>query len=345
MEQTTLGKSSHDYDKHLLSRIGGPNTPKRQSLSYSSGNAQETSQLAQAEHERRNSQLRPLTMPERHRHASNGSIDSPASSRWPTSALPSSGAMSPGFAGYWEQVAQDGVRGPTRQGSLAFDESASHRGSYDHSMFVHDEFPMDDTQMNSLNLQDRSPGSEDLKSGTKRRASSPPRDAAREDRSSVSSASGHNDLYHRRSMQQLPNRASPVSRFHPNHSSMSSASSFGPRQGSLGSSLGISSVPSSATSYGSGRVSPGALSPSAIDPDNNKAGTPYGSGKPLNPSPIAANPQHQRTLSESTQCARKMSTESATHSRQNSMSHMQGVYMCECCPKKPKKFDTEEDLR
>lgn len=41
-----------------------------------------------------------------------------------------------------------------------------------------------------------------------------------------------------------------------------------------------------------------------------------------------------------------MSTDSTLHSRQNSVaSRMAGGYICECCPKKPKKFDTEEELR
>lgn len=200
---------------------------------------------------------------------------------------------------------------------------------------------MEDGQMSHLNIHDRSPsGSDDMQlglgAGTKRRASSPPRDGLREERSSVSSASGQSNLYHRRSMHQLPNRGSPVSRFHPNHSSVSSASSLGPRHGSLGSSLGVSSVPSSATSYGSGRLSPNALSPAA-EPEH-RVGTPHISAKAL-PS------THQRTFSESTQAARKPSTDSGPHSRHSSLSQMQGVYICECCPKKPKKFDTQDELR
>ncbi|KAK5114969.1 hypothetical protein LTR85_010007 [Meristemomyces frigidus] len=332
LEQRTLVDASNTYDKQLLSRIGGPNTPKRQSVSYPPG-AQDIAQLAHAEGERRNSQLRPLSMPER-RHTSSNSIDSPASSRWPAS-----GAVSPGYNGFWgEHGALDAHWAPTtRHGSIAFDDGASHRGSYDPSMFIHED-PLEDSQMSNLNIHDRSPSSSEdlrLKAGTKRRASSPPRDGLREERSSVSSASGQSEIYHRRSMQQLPNRGSPVSRFHPSHSSVSSASSLGPRHGSLGSSLGVSSIPSSATSYGSGRLSPCALSP-AVDPDG-RLGTPFGSAVP--PS------HHQRTFSEHTQSGRKLSTDSLSHSRHSSLSHMQGVYVCECCPKKPKKFDTEDELR
>ncbi|KAI7545546.1 hypothetical protein KC331_g6152 [Hortaea werneckii] len=302
LEQKTLEESSSSYDKHLLSRIGGPGTPKRQSVSYSGPH-----ELAQAE-------------------------NSAAATRWP-----SSGAVSPGYTGSWfEHGATDPNRSlGSRHGSLQFDDSISHRGSYDQSMFIHEDM-MEDGQMGNLHIQDRSPsGSEDahVKAGTKRRASSPPREGLREERFSVSGTLGHSDLYHRRSMQQLPNRGSPLSRFHPSQSSVSSASSYGPRHGSLGSSLGIASVPSSATSYGSGRLSPNGLSP-AMESGN----TTYGSARVL-----AAN--HQRTLSENAQINRRISADSNAQSRRASASHMQGVYICECCPKKPKKFETEEELR
>ena len=287
--------------------------------------------MAPTDVERRNGSLRPLSMPDR-RHTS---LDSPSSSRWQ-----SSGAISPGFASFWPEhgLPENSRATAAHRGSLTSEDLGSHRGSYDQSMFANDDFGMEEGQMSNLNIHDRSPGSP--KAGSKRRASSPPRE--REDRSSVSSASGHSEIYHRRSMQQLPTRDSPVSRFYANHSSLSSASSFGPRHGSLGSSLGIASVPSSATSYASGRVSPSALS-LAVDPDL-RIGTPYIGPKAVNPSPGVAH--HQRTLSESTQGgSRKMSTDSVPHSRHGSLSQMQGTYICECCPKKPRKYDTEEDLR
>ncbi|KAI7514985.1 hypothetical protein KC347_g87 [Hortaea werneckii] len=266
------------------------------------------------------------------RHSSSNSIDSSTGTRWPPS-----GAVSPGYTGLWaEHGVTDSNRSlGLRHGSLQFDDSISHRGSYDQSMFIHEDM-MEDGQMGNLQIQDRSPsGSEDakVKAGTKRRASSPPREGLREERFSVSNALGHSDLYHRRSMQQLPNRGSPLSRFHPSQSSVSSASSYGPRHGSLGSSLGIASVPSSATSYGSGRLSPNGLSP-AMECGN----TAYGSARVL-----AAN--HQRTLSENAPIDRRLSADSNAQSRRASASHMQGVYICECCPKKPKKFETEEELR
>lgn len=343
--------SSQAYDKQLLSRIGGPNTPdsKRQSVSHTPS-AQETVQ--QVENERRNSQLRPLAVPGHERRhssiASISSIDSPANARWAPS-VPSSGAISPGYTGFFERSPVDSSRLHSRTNSIAFEDSASHRGSYDHNMFTNDEYSMEDSQMSNLNIHDRSPaGSDDYaqgaKAGDKRRASSPPRDFHHQERASLSSASGQNDLFHRRSMQQLPNR-SPVARHHPQSGSLSSTSSYAPRHGSLGSSLGVASIPSSATSYGSGRVSPLGLSPAAIDPEL-RAGAPYGSGRPLSRSPIMSNPNHQRAFSgELSNDAQRSGAESRPHSRQNSLTQLQGLWICECCPKKPKKFDTEDELR
>lgn len=188
------------------------------------------------------------------------------------------------------------------------------------------------------------------KAGIKRRASSPHREATREDRTSVSSSTaGEHDLYHRRSMQQLPNRISPVARYPANHGSVSSASSLG-RNGSLASSHGLLSVASSATSYSSGRISPTVAMSPAIDPELG-CGTPFAAVKSLNSSPrdsISYPPPHQlRTFSESSQGdARKMSTDSMSQSRQNSISsNAQGLFICECCPKKPKKFRSQEELR
>ncbi|CAK1362941.1 hypothetical protein CB0940_04914 [Cercospora beticola] len=340
LEQRTLEASSNTYDKQLLSRIGGPNgppTPKRTSLSYSSGNAQETAQLAHAESERRNSQLlRPLSMPERQQQQS--SLDSPASSRWP-----SSGAVSPGFTGFWPEggPTEHSRFQPSRHSSITFEDSISQRGSYDASMYAQEDF-VEDSHMRDLHIQDRldrSPGSDAR--GQKRRASSPPRDLSREDRSSVSSASTHSEAAQRRNLFHQP-RISPISRLHPNNSSISSASSYGPRHGSLGSSLGGLSIPSTAaTSYSSGRISPGGLSP-AFDPTDSRFSAQF---KGLSPNSAIAAP-HQRTLSQSSQGPQPIaSADSAPQSRHHSVSQIHGVYICECCPKKPKKFDTEDELR
>ncbi|KAJ9642357.1 hypothetical protein H2199_004737 [Coniosporium tulheliwenetii] len=309
--------------------------------------AQETSTGSHNVLEKLNGQLKPLSMPERRF----SSVDSP-STRWP-----SSGTVSPGNMGFrspgYEQTPTDPAlsrRFSTISSMGGFEESApstaiSHRGSYDHAMFSEQDFPMEENAMRDLNISERSPsGSDDYqttsKAGVKRRAPTPPAEASRDDR-----ASGGNDLYHRRSAQMLNQRNSPVSRFHANHGSLSSTSSLGQRNGSYASSFGLSAA-SSATSYNSERISPSASSPS-IDPEFGPA-SPYVNNRSFEPVPRGSisKPSHQRVLSENGSAHRRnMSTDSIAHSRQDSVSKIQGLYICECCPKKPKKFDSEEELR
>jgi len=341
--QRSLENSSQAYDKQVLSKIGGPNTPTRTSgPGFLSSSAQETSSAPHTALSKLNGQLKPLSVPER----LYSSLESPIS-RWT-----SSGAVSPAHS---FDPGSDSIH-QRRYGSIStpgtLDDSSSsqqHRGSYDQSVFSEQEFTMEESGLRDLNINDRSPSGSDeyqlgSKCGLKRRASSPPSEAAREDRPTVG---GGNDLYHRRSAQMLGNRNSPVSRFHANQGSLSSASSLSQRTGSFASSYGLS-VASSATSYsGEPRLSPGALSPSA----ETEFGpvSPYAASRSLNPSPRGSlsRAHHQRGPSENEPTQhRKMSGDSLAHSRQNSVSNkIQGLFICECCPKKPKKFDSEEELR
>jgi hypothetical protein len=339
--------SSQEYDKQLLSKIGGPNTPNTPTrttapslLSVSATESATNTSLS-----KRNGQLKPLSVPERLHSA----LDSPVS-RWPRS-----GAISPGYSGFRSPVYESDAR-PQRFGSISttggLDELVSlqqHRGSIDHSIFSESEFGMEESGMRDLNINDRSPaGSDEYQTGPtlglKRRASSPPTEAAREDRPT---GSGNTDLYHRRSAQMLGSRNSPVSRFQLNQGSLSSASSLSQRTASFASSYGFSAA-SSVTSYGGDqRLSPSALAP----PAEAELGpvSPYAASRPLNPSPRASlsRPHHQRLLSENEHPQmRKMSTDSVFNARQElATGRLPGAYICECCPKKPKKFDSEEELR
>ncbi|KAH7058585.1 hypothetical protein B0J12DRAFT_367492 [Macrophomina phaseolina] len=342
--QRSLEDSSQAYDKQLLSKIGGPNTPSRgPGAGFLSTSAQETSTSPHNTLSKLNGQLKPLSMPDRRL----SSVDLSASN-WP----PSSGAISPGQTGFRSPIYGPGSgENPAQRpygsvsGPSGYEDPHSHRGSYDHSVFLDPDFAMEENGMRDLNLNDRSPAGSDeyqlsTHGGLKRRASSPPTEANREDR-----PSGGNDLYHRRSAQMLVNRNSPISRFHANHGSVSSTSSLGQRNGSLGSSYGLS-IASSATSYNTDRLSPGALSPSV---DEFGPVSPYSTNRSLNPSPrgsLSKASHHSRGLSgEDALQGRKLSADSLAHSRQNSVSKIQGLYICECCPKKPKKFDSEEELR
>ncbi|KAH7389548.1 hypothetical protein DE146DRAFT_168230 [Phaeosphaeria sp. MPI-PUGE-AT-0046c] len=341
-----LQSSSHAYDKQLLSKIGGPNTPTRTNVPTHSSGAQDSPDTKTSFHKLNG--LKPLSVPDR----LHSSLDSPAP-KWP-----SSGAISPSYSGFrspiFEANAVDLQRG--RFGSIStpgpLDEtSTQHRGSYDHSIFSDHDFGMDENGMRDLNINERSPaGSEEYQSGPKgclkRRASSPPSEAARDDRPTTS---GNTDLYHRRSAQMLVNRSSAASRFQRGHGSLSSASSMGQPTSSIGSSFGFSTAASSMTSYGGDqqRLSPNALAP--LGETDSGLVSPYAASRSLNPSPRASlsRPQNQRIPQESDQShLRKMSTESILHPRQNSVvSRIPGAYICECCPKKPKKFDSEDELR
>jgi len=342
--QHTLHTSSQAYDKQLLSKIGGPNTPTRTNPPTHSSSAQDTTDSHS--HLQKLNGLKPLSMPDRR----NSNLDSPVA-KWPPS-----GAISPGYSGFrspvFDSSSVDSHR--NRFGSISTpgpldDASSQHRGSYDHSIFSDHEFGMEENGMRELNINDRSPADSDdyqlgPKGGLKRRASSPPSEAAREDRPTTS---GHADLYHRRSAQMLVNRNCTASRFQPAQGSLSSVSSSSQRAGSIGSSFGFSTAASSITSYGGDqRLSPNALSP--LGETDSGPVSPYAASRSLNPSPRGSisRPQHQGGPSESETQIRKMSTESILHPRHNSVvNRIPGAYICECCPKKPKKFDSEEDLR
>jgi hypothetical protein len=241
-----------------------------------------------------------------------------------------------------------------------FDDAASssyrsHRNSDDHGVFLDPEL----TKMDGLDIQDRQSLAGDADqlgvAGVKRRASSPPSEEGptRDDRVPGTG----NDLYHRRSMQMLANRNSPViARPAQFGTSLSSTASVGPKaSSSFASTWNMSTAASSLTSYSGERLSPGALSPSA-DADFG-AGSPYAASRTLNRSPRSslskAAPHQTRKLSESTPDSKMQSpTASDAHSRQNSVSKppkpkaWEGYpHVCECCPKKPKKFDTAEELR
>ncbi|KAL2131516.1 hypothetical protein VTI74DRAFT_4937 [Chaetomium olivicolor] len=182
--------------------------------------------------------------------------------------------------------------------------------------------------------------------GQKRRASSPPSD----------DAPLPNDMLRRRDGG-LVSRGSPIPRLLviPQNSLSSSMSSIS-RSGSYTSNLTASSI----TSMGSfGRRSPNALSPGGLSPtDPMNCGSPYAPPS-LSASPhpsigrsAAASSPHQRTPSEqplapqvtrTVVSPRKLAEIPKSHS--SLAAKLKGPYMCECCPKKPKKFETEEELR
>jgi hypothetical protein len=76
--------------------------------------------------------------------------------------------------------------------------------------------------------------------------------------------------------------------------------------------------------------------------------SPYVTSLSLNPSPrgTLSRSNHNRTISETRplMTSRKLS-DSLSHGKHNGAPKKQGGFMCECCPKKPKKFDSQEELK
>ena len=235
--------------------------------------------------------------------------------------------------------------------------SLSGRGSYDHS--VMEDADMDDqveeTGLKNLNIGSHTPPwaecySPGSKSSLKRRASSPPREdgvimnsnKAKNGLPSLDIPNGSPDLYLRRAASYLPaQRASPVQRFHASQGSISAVSS--PRNGSYASSSTLSPTGTSITSGSSyDRLSPSAgLSQfSDLDIVHSPQYTP-------SPRNSLSRASHSRTTSEtkSAPSNRKTSSDSTGHTKHHSMPKLSGVFICECCPKKPKKFDSAEDLQ
>ncbi|KAG5989234.1 hypothetical protein E4U54_004389 [Claviceps lovelessii] len=166
--------------------------------------------------------------------------------------------------------------------------------------------------------------------GHKRRAASPP---AGDHLCGASAEARRRDLNSRRS---------PTPRLHimPQTSSTSSMSSAAISRSSSFIST-MSAAPSTATTATSyGRRSSGANSPGGISPTCSNS--PYTTPASVNHSPrnsiSGRSTAHGRNISATS--PRKM-----VEIQKPSGSKIQPVYMCECCPKKPKKFDTAEELR
>ncbi|KAL8718717.1 MAG: hypothetical protein Q9225_004181 [Loekoesia sp. 1 TL-2023] len=283
------------------------------------------------------------------------------------------------FGSFSSQYQQQRQQSSQRSVFSSYDESAagslasecasrgSKRGSQDQPILAEPEatteFPyMEETgAMRQLHLEDRAPLSldpalqqcssspvipPDSKLGRKRRASSPPPDSSHDDKAPLHSAGSSSDLYQRNTAAAHPaNRASPVSRFGPQHSSVSSTSSAGLRSGSYASS-GALSVGSSLTSLSSNHER---LSPTSEYPypqSHPERDSPYITSHPSPGSSLSHSHPHPPSEKPSPAASRKMSSGTPTPRKQNNPPTLQAaMYICQCCPKKPKKFETEEELR
>ena len=329
------------YDKSLLQKLdarrGSDNkTPPRgysnSTFSTSLNDGSPTSRIA-FEH-RYPQQLKPLSLPII--TSRSGLSESPLA-RWADTPL--SSAISPGnpYPRFGLQSQYD-YRSPSDTAdtdSVATREGYDQRLSPDHDI----DFQMEETGLRRLHIEDYAtrPGSYSpgAAAGQKRRASSPPR----EDGASLHTVGSQSDLFRRR---ETASRASPGPRYHSTSGSVSSTAS-GPRSNSYASTLSVAA--SSITSLNSyGRLSPGGVSPVPTDGSDS----PHFTSLSLNPSPRGSlsRTNHERALSETRplMTSRKLS-DSLSQAKHKAAPNMQGVFICECCPKKPKKFDSQEELK
>lgn len=188
------------------------------------------------------------------------------------------------------------------------------------------------SRMNSLSYEAQLPS-------LKRRASSPPVEEP-----AIRHASSQSDLLRRR---EGVSRNSPAPRLsvNPPHGSISSVSS-GDRSGSFG---GLSTATSMTSSHSFDRRSPVgySLSPGGLSPTEMTT-SPFATPNPMTLSPrttmIPRAGPHQRGPSDARNVASPRKLTEPTLRISTGTGKSQGFFMCDCCPKKPKKFDTREEL-
>ncbi|KFY78354.1 hypothetical protein V499_02481 [Pseudogymnoascus sp. VKM F-103] len=361
--------NTQTYDKSVLqklnSRRGGdistsPRSYGRAPFSKSFNDSVPSSPLGQ---KHGLSHQKPLSLPAMNSKLS--PLESPIS-RWASGgSAPNAplGMRNGGQYGYRSPSERDDMeqspRPYSRQTTHDFDDASSTVSySYQGSHYTDNEsdFPMEETGFQRLHIDDgmrRSDGQPlSAAAGQKRRASSPPLD---DGPPLLHTATSLSDLYRRR---EQASRASPAPRNHSNHGSISSSTS-GPRSASLNSvpSLAASSM-STVDSYG--RLSPGGRSPGAISPRGYSTDTYYpgavsprtmdGHDSPFSMSLAAtsATLEHprlpHRAIPDSRPIVSAHKTLDTINQPKNGILKVQSGYVCDCCPKKPKKFDTEEAL-
>ena len=351
-------RPSSDFDSSMISKLNGArqlnnrSPPRRSGLSMSfdvpSGRPSHT-------------HLAPISLPHRTKQSFPGSPNGFTKSPLPLSTVsPSSGPFhyaSPDPVDYRSPAGTDASeleRSPiprarrTNSGSLPDDAVSSTQGSYEMPRDDDADFPMDDARGHrALSMEDQWREREreqrerdSYQSGQKRRASSPPCDDFSLPSDQV------------RRLDSGMQRGSPTPRLSviPQGASISSLSSAG-RSGTY-------TIASSMTSMGSyERRSPNGFSPGGMSPAD--PGSPYAAPTNLTASPrssigsrsatIQPQPTHQRITIEQAIAAAAHSNRASQRKlelpRNSIAAKLKGPYMCDCCPKKPKKFDTEEELK
>ncbi|KAJ5570927.1 hypothetical protein N7535_004587 [Penicillium sp. DV-2018c] len=356
--------SSNAYDQHLLSKIGKPQITHVSPRASISGT------------DHRNS-LTGLTVPSR--NPSNMSSPGPSEGstldvKWYNS--PQSGGVSPRTKVGWGEYAerrspsvesnapssaldyeQESLgrrrhRGttPQRDDSISL-PSRSNRGSYDQGVFsdAEGEFSTNEpaAPRQFILREPTPPFSDPSRLHMKRRASSPPRESVSDDRHTLHVTTSNGDLSQRR-LSGHPSTSTLV--VNPNYArsqrALSAASSLSIQTGSYSSTLSIGG--SSMTSLSPyDRASPGGLSPSSdLDTYHEKSilnhCSPVTIAQPVFPRP----PGPASLEPPATDATGKIPVPATIiNVPKHAAPKIGGLFICDCCPKKPKKFDSAEDLR
>ncbi|KAH8697220.1 hypothetical protein BGW36DRAFT_295296 [Talaromyces proteolyticus] len=352
--------SSDNYDRHLLSKIGKPHSPPRSSNTLGSDCRGGPT----------------TTLPFHNSSLGTSYQSSPASDPFSLGAFAaSSGGVSPRSKPVWKDLS-DHYRSPSVESSVPSmgndQDSYScrqrtgamtpksedtfsflprfNRSSQDHGVFPDVEGDDDHDQFRHSHTQSYSDGIS-RQHGMKRRASSPPREPISDARHALHKATSNGDLAQRRtSGHPFSSHASSSARYPPSHGSLSSLSSASYRTStsSFSSSVGLSVGGSSMTSTSSyDRISSGGLSPQS-------EGDHFHHEKPLINQSSAGGSLNSLQASRLSYgsivdtkpivSGRKISLQSSVDGPKGAGSKLGGLFICDCCPKKPKKFETKEEL-
>ena len=229
-------------------------------------------------------------------------------------------------------------------------------GSYDQSIFTQDfdsDFSSEETgRMRHLHLDDRSPPTIDVYSpesrlGMKRKASPSLQDTPQHEEKFGSAGPSTSDLFQRRPSAHLPPPlASPKNRYHPTIGSVSSTSSSGLRNGSYASSAALSVAGSSISNISlyEQRLSPG-VSPLSEYHEPREQPTLSSLQHGQYPPILRLGLNIATDIASSPEIPRKMSTEGIKAKLHEPPKLQSNLHICVCCPKKPKKFNTQAELR
>ncbi|KAJ6031211.1 hypothetical protein N7540_001943 [Penicillium herquei] len=364
--------SSNAYDQHLLSKIGNSLSP-RGSISHGSDHRGSLSALTVPSRSPSNlpspGPSEGSTLDVKWSYSPQSGGVSPRSNvGWREYIEGRSPGRSPSVESntldfdYMRDMGRRRHHGKTqsREDSISL-PSRSTRGSYDQGVFsdLEGDFGSDEPMLPRPYLDEpipprqfilrepTPPYPEHSRQGMKRRASSPPREPISDDRHTLHVATSNGDLSQRRtSGQPFTNNLTVNSSYAPSQRTLSAASSLSIRtSGSYSSALSIGG--SSMTSLSPyDRPSPGGLSPSSdLDTFHEKS--------ILNPSsPVALVQPIPRVITGSnsleppaTDATGKVPVPSVLSIPKSASSKIGGLFICDCCPKKPKKFDNPDDLR